>query len=68
MKPTNAHRRAAFGSLLPTRHGLGALLTHWRRHIRTRKQLKHLDARMLRDVGITREEADAEASKHFWDL
>lgn len=33
---------------------------------RTRKQLARLSAEQLRDVGITSEQASAEAAKPFW--
>lgn len=35
---------------------------------RQRNQLRELDARMLKDVGITPEQARAEASRRPWDL
>jgi uncharacterized protein YjiS (DUF1127 family) len=33
---------------------------------RQRGLLKDLDERMLKDIGLTREEADREARKRFW--
>lgn len=33
---------------------------------RTRRALKDLDDRLLRDIGLTRDQARAEASKPFW--
>ena len=32
----------------------------------TRRQLKSLEDEALKDVGISRSEANAEAGKHFW--
>jgi uncharacterized protein YjiS (DUF1127 family) len=33
---------------------------------RQRRLLKHLDDRMLADIGLTREQAEKEAGKSFW--
>lgn len=38
----------------------------WLRRADQRRQLLDLDARMLRDVGLTREQALDEAAKPFW--
>ncbi|NKB56883.1 MAG: DUF1127 domain-containing protein [Alphaproteobacteria bacterium] len=38
----------------------------WRRRNRQRFDLSKLDDRMLRDIGISWEEADNESSKPFW--
>ena len=37
----------------------------WRRH-RSRQALAQLDARLLRDIGVTYAEAENEANKPFW--
>jgi uncharacterized protein YjiS (DUF1127 family) len=37
----------------------------WLRH-RTRRYLAALDAQILKDIGITYAEAEAEANKPFW--
>jgi uncharacterized protein YjiS (DUF1127 family) len=37
-------------------HGLLAVLTGWLRRSRTERELRHLDARLLRDIGIERHE------------
>ena len=34
---------------------------------RTRKRLLRLDDHQLRDIGVTRKQADAEATRSFWD-
>lgn len=39
----------------------------WHRR-RTRTLLSELDDRMLKDIGVTRAEADREANKSFWYL
>ena len=38
------------------------------RTIITRRQLEEMDARMLRDIGVTRSEALAEAGRAPWDV
>lgn len=48
------------------RHAALALIRQWRERIRQRMQLARLDARMLRDVGITPSEAEHECNKPFW--
>jgi uncharacterized protein YjiS (DUF1127 family) len=48
---------------------LGGRLTHlrvWVRRLRTRNQLRELDARLLQDVGITPDEQARECAKPFW--
>lgn len=42
-------------------------LRHWSERARQRHQLGMLDAHQLRDIGISREQALAEASKPFWE-
>jgi uncharacterized protein YjiS (DUF1127 family) len=52
----------------PRRPSLWAMLrAAWRRH-RTRRCLAELDARTLKDIGVTYAEAEAEANKPFWIL
>jgi uncharacterized protein YjiS (DUF1127 family) len=38
----------------------------WRERARSRRLLQRLDDRMLRDVGLSRSDADREGAKHFW--
>jgi uncharacterized protein YjiS (DUF1127 family) len=38
----------------------------WLARARSRRALLHLDDRMLRDIGLCRADARAEAAKHFW--
>lgn len=57
--------RLRFAPLAILRRGL-ALLAVWQRRARSRGQLARLDDRMLRDMGIRREDARSEASKPFW--
>ena len=42
------------------------LLTRWLDVSRSRQTLDGLDEHMLRDIGLTRAEAQREASKFFW--
>lgn len=46
--------------------GVLASLRSWRRRYAERRQLASLDARTLRDIGITRADAQHEAAKPFW--
>ena len=46
--------------------GAGRTLLAWRRRASQRRQLAVVDARLLRDMGISREDALAEARKPFW--
>jgi uncharacterized protein YjiS (DUF1127 family) len=41
-------------------------IREWHRRIRDRRELAGLGERMLQDIGITRAEAVAQASKPFW--
>jgi uncharacterized protein YjiS (DUF1127 family) len=43
--------------------GLKSLFAVWQQ----RQALRSLDARALRDIGVSRTEADAEAARPFWD-
>jgi uncharacterized protein YjiS (DUF1127 family) len=54
-------------------HGLQGLaaigvarLLHWHELARQRRALLNLNDRMLKDIGITRAEAEREASRPFW--
>jgi uncharacterized protein YjiS (DUF1127 family) len=41
-------------------------ITEWMRRVQQRRELIMLTDRDLRDIGITRSDAAAEASKPFW--
>ena len=45
---------------------LRAMVTIWVQRARQRRQLAALSASQLDDIGISREQADAEAAKPFW--
>ena len=42
------------------------ILREWRRRARDRSQLAQLDDRMLRDIGLTRADAEFLSNKPFW--
>ncbi len=44
------------------------LLTEWQARERQRRQLRELDDRLLRDIGISRVDAGREARKPFWQV
>jgi uncharacterized protein YjiS (DUF1127 family) len=53
----------------PSRHllaDLRVLLAEWRRRARSRHELAALCDRCLRDIGVTRYDADREMRKPFW--
>ncbi|TQS73003.1 DUF1127 domain-containing protein [Rhodobacteraceae bacterium] len=56
---THAPRRSALRAAL-------RLLTAWMSVRRTRMALRDLPPSLLDDIGVTREAADAEASRPFW--
>jgi uncharacterized protein YjiS (DUF1127 family) len=40
---------------------------HWREVSAQRRQLKNICDHLLKDIGISRVDAEREASRHFWD-
>jgi uncharacterized protein YjiS (DUF1127 family) len=58
-------RRARHGPLGGARRVL-ARLREWRRRACDRAQLARLDDRMLRDIGLTRADAEFLSNKPFW--
>ena len=42
------------------------ILTTWRRRTKERKELATLDARALRDLGLSASDVNFEANKPFW--
>jgi|SRR6516225_2227176 uncharacterized protein YjiS (DUF1127 family) len=46
--------------------GVHATLRKWRQRKNGRLELARLDERMLRDIGLTRVDADYEINKPFW--
>ena len=45
---------------------IAVLLTKWDQRIKTRRSLSRLNDSMLKDIGITRGEANTEANRSFW--
>jgi uncharacterized protein YjiS (DUF1127 family) len=45
---------------------LYATLLHWRRNLRTRRQLARLDTRQLADAGISEAQRQQELATPFW--
>ena len=58
-------RGATRGSARAWRRLLSTLRL-WQQRARGRQQLRHLNDHALRDIGITRLQAAAEATKPFW--
>ncbi len=69
--------RAAWADGLPRTHRLRAAalaaviaafdrIAAWQARARQRRELAQLDARELKDIGISRAQAEAEAAKPFW--
>lgn len=56
-----------YGPALRFLRDLPARLEILATHSRSRKGLMRLDDHLLRDIGVTREEAQAEASRPIWD-
>ncbi len=53
------------------RHGVESALEalhQWSERARERRQLVHMSARELKDIGITRNEAKQEYRKPFWKI
>ena len=61
------HRRqATLDALSDATQWAFAGLREWRRRSRERTQLAGLDERMLRDIGLTRGDAQFRINKPFW--
>lgn len=56
----------ALSALVRAPEALFTLLLCWQARAAERHRLLQLDNRLLRDVGISRAEAQAEAAKPFW--
>ena len=53
-------------SLLKMLHWLGTACRLGRERYRQRRQLMEMDDRQLKDIGVTREQAEQEARKPIW--
>ncbi len=51
--------------LAPPMSSWARLRSAWRRY-RTRQRIAELDSHMLKDIGVSFAEAEAEANKPFW--
>lgn len=60
-------RAIAFPTLAPRRRGALATVFAVLALRRSRRRLLVLDARLLDDVGLTREDASREAARRAWD-
>jgi uncharacterized protein YjiS (DUF1127 family) len=58
-------RRTRYAPLRGARRVL-ATFREWRRRARDRAELAGLDERMLRDIGLTRADAEFLSNKPFW--
>ena len=45
---------------------MAAVLKRWKQNHQTRQQLRHMDAHLLKDIGISHADMIEEASKRFW--
>lgn len=59
-------RGAAFDAIRRSARRLMALLRRWRRRRRDRRELARLDERTLKDIGLTRADAEFLVNKPFW--
>lgn len=66
LSPSAALRQSVRRSRDPLPRRLLALLRLWYHRARSRSQLRELDERLLRDIGISRETARFVADKPFW--
>ena len=68
--PSNLHYLAA-RNLTPTVSffvAVAVLVSKWQERRRTRIELKTLDDHLLNDIGLTRHQAEYEASLPFWRI
>lgn len=61
-----AGRRGAEGALAGAARRMATRLGEWRRRMRDRARLAELDERMLKDIGLTRADAEFLINKPFW--
>jgi uncharacterized protein YjiS (DUF1127 family) len=64
--PQETRRQASSHRLSGFLSGVRAALREWRRRRNGRLELARLDDRMLRDIGLTRFDAEYEINKPFW--
>ena len=61
-----AGRRGAEGALARAAGRLSTTWREWRRRAQDRSRLAELDERMLKDIGLTRADAEFLINKPFW--
>ena len=61
-----ARRQNAVHALSDAGHHFVATMGQWRRRVRERGELAALDDRMLKDIGLTRADAEFLSNKPFW--
>jgi len=66
LSQSSALRQSAGRSRDPLSRRLLTLLRLWHHRATSRRQLRQLDERLLRDIGISREAALHVAAKPFW--
>ena len=69
MAPTTLNARAHADSHRPASPWIGTMvsvLSPWRQRARQRRLLLTLDDSMLKDIAVTRVDAEFEARKPFW--
>jgi uncharacterized protein YjiS (DUF1127 family) len=52
--------------VFPLWHAFASLLREWRLRVRTRRHILQLDARTIRDLGLSPSQMRFEAEKPFW--
>jgi uncharacterized protein YjiS (DUF1127 family) len=63
---SRARQHNAVHALNDAAHQFVAALREWRRRAGDRARLAELDDRMLKDIGLTRADAEFLANKPFW--
>lgn len=61
-KPRRNPRHGLFGRVVP----IAGMLFLWRDRTQQRHDLAQLDDRQIADIGLTREQVEAECAKAFW--
>lgn len=64
--PITAHHSLGLGSLFISLLRINNQLELWLERSRQRRQLLELDEHLLKDIGISRSEAEQEGAKPFW--
>ena len=64
--PLERQRQASLHQLRGFLSGVHAVLREWRLRKNGRLELARFDERMLRDIGLTRVDADWEINRPFW--